>query len=105
MPRIRWLLAAALLAVTEIVCVAALTLAVTAPAQAQWFGNVSYQRRQRPTLDRHSRRLACDLLRDAKRVEDAVDVADGGQHVVEVLRIAHLERETRARDAITAGRH
>lgn len=44
----RWLLAAALLGAAELAAVTALTAALTAPADAQWFSNDSYQRRPRP---------------------------------------------------------
>ena len=44
----RWLLAAALLTAVEGAGVAAITAALTVSAEAQWFGNDSYQRRQRP---------------------------------------------------------
>lgn len=44
----RWVLAVVLLTAVEGTGVIALTVALTAPAQAQWFGNDGYQRRQRP---------------------------------------------------------
>jgi hypothetical protein len=45
----RWLIGAAVLALAECASVVAIGIALTAPAQAQWWGgDDSYQRRQRP---------------------------------------------------------
>jgi len=44
----RWLLAAVLLTAVEGAGVVAISAALIAPAEAQWFGSDSYQRRQRP---------------------------------------------------------
>jgi hypothetical protein len=44
----RWLVGAVILAVAELACVVAVEFALTAPAQAQFFGNDRYSSRQRP---------------------------------------------------------